>query len=119
MSSTIQILFYYSNYNYMIQFLSGVFVATTTIAIAEYYFFTKVIKKFLSPQTYPVSSYETTADPNGGYRMDFYLTPEDIKRGYTKKLPPDGTSPEKLRVYVRGYHTGRHAYRVFWEIDRT
>ncbi|MBP5353391.1 MAG: hypothetical protein J6Y91_06510 [Alphaproteobacteria bacterium] len=47
--------------------------------------------------------------------MDFYLTPNDVVKGYTKKLPPEGTRPEDLIVTIRSFHTARGKYRVFWK----
>lgn len=74
-----------------------------------------VYKRF-APRVYNVCSFSRVADETGVYEMNFYLSPNTVLEGYTKKLPPEGVKPEDLTVKVRSLHSMRGKYRVFWQL---
>ena len=67
-------------------------------------------------KTYQVKSYSTQANADGTFDIYFFLSPNTVYCGYTKKLPPEGTLPSDLEVSIRTYSTKRNKCRVFWRI---
>ena len=77
----------------------------------------KNLKEKFQTRWYKVKSFSRIPYSDGSYQMDFYISEECFYKGYTKKLPPKGVRVEDLKVKIRKYHSGRNAFRVFWEIN--
>lgn len=65
---------------------------------------------------YNVYSFSRIPDEDGIYEMDFLLEDNTIKKGYTKKAPPENALPEHLKCRIRKHHQKRNRFRVFWEL---
>ena len=84
--------------SFFVGFLAGVMC---TLWVRKY-----IYDKF-APRSYVVADFSRTVNQTGVYEMKFYLTPDVVLEGYTKKIPPLGVKPENLLVKIRTFNIRR------------